>query len=191
MKYTTHFISTLAQKLQGEGERRRRIIRDSAEPLHQSKRAIFATLRDEYETAKTLLQEAKNTLLAIQKREGKGGNLHEEGAYRAALEEFVEAHFFLALVLGKPLEPITKITIPTEVYMAGLLDVPGEVYRKVLRLGGTADPVTITALTDALDQIMDTIQTAELTSYLRNKQDQAKHAAHKLEEAVFHLRLRC
>ena len=87
------FIQQLRKKyLQHEGERRQ-IISLSNTVLHDSKRVIFSLHRSDMEKAKNKLEEIEKILKNLSKKFG-SNRVEQEGAYRAATEEYVEAKTF-------------------------------------------------------------------------------------------------
>ena len=106
----------------------------SSEVLRNSKQAIFATHRDDLKEAKKSLETAENRLNLIQKMLKENYSLEHEGSFKAAVEEYVEARFFLDYLQGKKIEFVNEYNIGMEEYLSGLADFTGELVRRcVLR----------------------------------------------------------
>ena len=168
---------------------RRDVIKVSGDALHASKKAIFAMHRDDMEMAKDFLVTAETLLLSLVKQHKQTAKMKGEGAYKAALEEFVEATIFHQFLLGKKITKIKKIMIPDVVFLAGLADVPGELYRYSLKAGTAKDMVMIEKCQALASEIVESLIEFDLTKQLRSKFDQSKSALHKIERVVYELSL--
>jgi predicted translin family RNA/ssDNA-binding protein len=85
---------------------------------------------------------------------------------------------------------LKKLAVSDEVFVAGICDVPGELYRYAIRAATARDFLTVKKCAEAADEIIGELVEFNLTSYLRNKFDQAKQALHKLEQVVYETSLR-
>ena len=84
---------------------------------------------------------------------------------------------------------IADITIPERSYIGGLCDVPGELYRYAIKSATQKDMKKVKQCTNMAQEITGELIEFNLTSYLRNKFDQAKMAAQKIEKVVYELSL--
>lgn len=168
---------------------RRDVIKISDDALHHAKRAIFALHRDNRAEAEEKLTEAGHLLATLRQMCKKDSRIEDEGAYRAAQEEYVEATLFFQFVTtGK----ISEISPPVagDIYLAGLCDVPGELYRLAIRAATQKNTNLVHQCADAAGELIGELIEFNLTSYLRTKFDQAKQATQKLEEVVYETALR-
>ncbi len=169
---------------------RHEIIHDADEALHHAKRAIFALHRDNQAEAKEKLAAAEKILQGVQKRAERLPRIKDEGSYRAAIEEYTEAQLFFWFVRGLPLGPIKALALEDEWYLAGLCDVPGELYRYALSAATAKNRETVSRCVETAEMIIGQLIEFNLTSYLRTKFDQAKQAVHKLEIVAYEMSLR-
>lgn len=181
------YIQSLKKELLTYAEERRVLIKHCDDALHVSKRAIFAMHRDEMKDAEEKLQTAKELLLMVKKNYPK---LHQEGSLKAAMEEFVEASLFFQFLSGKQVGKIKEIPIPSDVYIAGLCDLPGELYRYAIKAATQRNMAMVLSCAQMAESIVSELTSFNLTSYLRNKFDQATSAMHKIEHVVYELSLR-
>jgi predicted translin family RNA/ssDNA-binding protein len=114
----------------------------------------------------------------------------EEGAYLAAVEEFVEASLFYQFVTTGKIDEVKAIRVSGESYLAGLCDVPGELYRYAIAAATRHDIEMVKRCNELAGNIIGELIEFNLTSYLRNKFDQAKGAAQKLEQVMYEVSLR-
>ncbi len=185
------YLNKLKKSLHTYASQRRDVIKISGDALHLSKRAIFAMHRGNMKEADAKLKEAEGLLKSIDTKFNKTPELLHEGSYRAGMEEYVEAAVFRQFLEdGKIGDEITKLSIPRDVYLAGLCDVPGELYRYAIKAATEHDVDAVAECNDMAQEIIETLTEFEFTKYLRNKFDQAKQAAHKLEYVVYEVSLR-
>jgi translin len=182
------------QKLKAEylqyAEDRRHVIKHSDDALHLSKRAIFAMHRDRMDEAKEKLDAAAAVFKGIQKQYKKQPKMLSEGSYLAAVEEFVEASLFYSFLQTGKFTKIKAFPIASNSYLAGLCDVPGELYRYAIKAATAGDLAEVKRLAEASETIIGHLIEFNLTKYLRNKFDQAKGAGRKIEEIVYEVGLK-
>ena len=83
-----------------------------------------------------------------------------------------------------------KINIEPEIYIGGLCDVPGEIYRYAVRAATEHKNSLVKLCLSTSEKIIDSLFDMNLTGYSRQKFDQAKSAHSKLEQIVYDLSLR-
>lgn len=169
---------------------RRDIIKMSDDALHHSKRAIFALHRDDREEAKMKLDGARDILKKLRATYRKEPKAWDEGAYRASVEEFVEATLFYQFLATGKIGEVKDIPVDGESYLSGLCDVPGELYRYAIKAATKKDIAMVKKCAEAGEEIVGELIEFNLTSYLRNKFDQAKQAVQKLEQIVYETAIR-
>ncbi len=186
----TGLLSKIRKDLLTYAEVRQKVIKDSNDALFHAKRAIFALHRDQVGEAKEKLASSREFLVKVSKEYGRDSRVLEEGAYKAAVEEFVEAELFYQFVTTHKIGEVKGIKVNSESYVAGLTDVPGELYRFAIKAATAGDTTTVRVCAEVADEIIGELIECNLTSYLRNKFDQAKSAVQKLEHIVYELSLR-
>lgn len=184
------YIYKLRKHTLNYAQKRHDIIKESSDALHHAKRAIFAMHRDNLSEAKIKLADIKKILVSLQKKYKKDPLIFEEGSYKAALEEYVEAEIFYQFLTDRNLDEIKGLEIAPEVFVAGLCDVPGELYRYAIKAATDKDIKTVKKCATSAQEIIGELTEFNLTKYLRNKFDQAKHAVQKLEYIVYEVSLR-
>jgi len=184
------YTSTIRKNLHAYASVRRDVIKYSGDALHHAKRAIFALHRGELDMAKMKILEAESLIKELHKKYKKYPSIREEGAYKAALEEIVEAVLFYAFVFNKKLTKLSAFEIDEEVFLAGLCDVPGELYRYAIQAATNHDSKTVARCLETAKEILSELMEFDFTKYLRTKFDQAKGAVHKLEIVRYEISLR-
>jgi translin len=185
------YLNKLKKTLHDHATKRREVINMAGDSLHLSKRAIFAMHRGNMSEAQEKLKEAGALLKSVAVKFKSTPGLLTEGSYMAGMEEYVEATLFLQfLQTGAVGDEINAFDIPRDVYLAGLCDVPGELYRYAIKSATEHDLETTKKCNTMAQEIIEALTEFEFTKYLRNKFDQAKQAAHKLEYVVYEVSLR-
>lgn len=169
---------------------RRELIKISGDALSASKRAIFALHRDDFRGADELLGKARDGIGAVRDLIKRDPELSNEGSYRAALEEFAEASLYRRFLENGDIGEVNGLEIPDSVYLAGLMDLVGELQRRQVRSAteGRADEVR--DMNQVIGQIMEELLAMDLEGYLRTKFDQAKNSMRRSEDVLYEVNLR-
>jgi len=186
----TGYIRKLRQNMLSYALKRREIIKQSGDALHQSKRAIFALQRDNVSEAAEKLTLAKKIFTDLEKTFHKEAALLDEGSYLAALEEYVEAALLHQFLTTGKIGEVKGMAVAVNVYIAGLCDLPGELYRYAIKAATKHEIEMVKKCARLSDDIIGELIEFDLTSYLRTKFDQAKQANHRLEQVVYETSLR-
>lgn len=169
----------------------RKLIAASNDAQNQAKRAIFALHRDDSMGARALLQAAQKLLTSFESDFKQEPMLRYEGAYRAALEEFVEASLFNQFFEKKPLVPLREPTdLDAETYLGGLSDLTGELVRYAVSRATRGDLKEVRRAKEAIEEVLAFLTSLDLTGYLRQKYDQARNSLRRMEEIAYDLALK-
>jgi len=184
------YIETVRQHLLDYAAKRREVIKTTGDALHHAKRAIFALQRDDRDEAQAKLKDVEAIFKTLNQTYKKNPLVLAEGSYAAALEEYVEAKLLYGFLTTGKIGPIRELPVPDESYVAGLCDVPGELYRYAIKSATERDYAMAKKCAEMASEIIGELIEFNLTSYLRTKFDQAKQALHKLEQVVYEVSLR-
>jgi predicted translin family RNA/ssDNA-binding protein len=184
-------FSQIRKKYHAHYQARRELIGKSNEALSKSKRSIFALHREDFKGADKLLEEVVALLKVCEKSFKRFPNLAEQGAYRAALEEYAEALLFRGFLkegeIPKDLDP--RVMEPS-IYLAGLSDATGEMVRYAVRQVTLGNAQVVAQVHDAVRMIIEFFLDIDLTGYLRTKFDQSKKNLSRLENMAYDLAIR-
>ncbi|MFZ5364495.1 MAG: translin family protein, partial [Patescibacteria group bacterium] len=157
------------------GEERRKLIAVSNEALTKSKQAIFSFHRDDLKSGNSLLTEVEKIFQDLEKKFKQEPELRYEGAYRAALEEYVEAKFFGRFLEDGKIDFIKGAEIDADTYLGGLCDFTGELVRKAVLAATDKKFKKVEELAASIRDVIGELIKMNLTGYLRTKYDQAKN----------------
>lgn len=189
MKRPTWFAQIQKQSL-AHGKARRELVGKAGDALSKSKRAIFALHRDDAKEADVLLRQAALQLADIEKSFRRFPQLEDEGAYRAALEEYAEALLFAGYVrTGRIVRLDTRLSDPS-IYLAGLSDATGEMLRYATRQVTLHNGAAVGQAHETVAMVIEFMLDLDLTGYLRTKFDQAKKNLARLEQMTYDLAIR-
>lgn len=183
------FIQSLKKDYVNKVGERRQIISLSNIILHDSKRAIFSSHRMDFKNAENLLESIEKALTGLEKKFG-FDRLSEEGAYKAATEEYVEAKMFFRVLTGKKVDKINKITLGTDSLLGGICDLTGEMVRRAINEASKGNYDEVGKIKEAINEIMAELVEFDMTGYLRTKYDQAKTNLRKIEQIDYEINLR-
>jgi len=168
---------------------RRKIISQSNILLHNSKRIIFSLHRGDLKQADLAINEVKTELIRMQKH-FTYVRLAQEGSYKAAVEEFVEAAMLQKFIAGKKIDKIEKLKISYESYLGGICDLTGEMVRFGINKASNKDFGEVVIIKNAISDIVSQLADFDMTGYLRTKYDQAKGNLRKIEQINYEISIR-
>ncbi len=169
---------------------RRIIIKHSNDVLKFAKQAIFATHREDIKEAEKDLDEAEKILKYLQTKIKKEKALQYEGAYLAAMEEYVEAKLFLNFIKTNKITAIKGQIIDVDSYMGGLCDFTGELVRRAIFLATRHRYKEVSICEQAIEDVVGELIKFNLLGKLRPKFDQSKNNLRKIEEIMYDLELK-
>jgi predicted translin family RNA/ssDNA-binding protein len=172
------------------GEERRKLIGVSNEALMKAKQAIFAFHRDDLKGGNILLNEVEAIFRDLEKKFKQEAELRYEGAYRAALEEYVEAKFFGRFLEDGKIDFIKGAEIDSDSYLGGLCDFTGELVRKAVLAATDKKFKKVEEFVAGVRDVIGELIKINLTGYLRTKYDQAKQNLRRAEEVLYDVKMR-
>jgi len=161
---------------------REMMIKSCRDILKLSKQIIFSLHRGDIPEEK--IAEIKEEVQNL--RDEKFSN---EGFYRVAMQEYVEAMTFYTYLKEKRLVTQKECKVSDEEYLLGIMDVPGEIYRYAMNSSIDGNHSIAKECKGFLDGMYKELLKFEFrSSDLRKKFDSIKYNLQKLEELVFNLR---
>ena len=184
------YFKKVREELLSYAEKRRNLIKASGDAQHLAKKSIFALQRDEKEVANECLDKSFALLESLVKKYQGEEDIFDEGAFRAALEEYVEARLFMSFLQGKDIGPVDELPVDSDLYVSGLCDVPGEIVRYAIKSATERKFEVVKKCYDVSEAIINELIDMDLTGYHRQKFDQAKQALNKLQQIVYEVSLK-
>lgn len=184
------YFDLVRQELLDYSAKRRGIIKEAGDAQFLAKKAIFVLQRDDAKEAQNYLSQAEKILVDLNTQYKKEPGIFEEGSYKAALEEFVEASIFNQYLQKKNIGKLPKIQVDSDIFIGGLCDVPGELLRYAIKSATEKKYEEVKRCRAAADEIISELVDMNLTGYNRQKFDQAKQALNKLEQVLYEVSIR-
>lgn len=185
-----NFFQTVRKELLNYAQKRRDVIKFAGDAQFLAKKTIFSLQGGNIKEAKNSLNEAKKILINLSKKYKTTADLFDEGSFKAALEEYVEAELFLSFVEGKNITKIKDLKIDSDIYIGGLCDVPGEILRFAIKSATERNISEVKRCYKIAEEIINELVDMNLTGYNRQKFDQAKQALNKLQQVVYEVSLK-
>ncbi len=183
------FLKKLKNDYQANESQRRQIISASNNILFEAKKTIFALHRQDLKSAERKINEMEKSLKDLEDRFG-SERLHREGAYKAAVEEYLEGKTFQIIIKNKKIDSTAGLNLDYEGYLGGICDLIGELVRYATNQAAAGQFSEVAKIKKTADDIMVQLVDFDLTGYLRTKYDQARGHLRKLEQMSYEIRLR-
>jgi predicted translin family RNA/ssDNA-binding protein len=183
------FISKLRDDYKQSESERRQIISISNGILHDSKRIIFALHRGEISEAEKSFNIIEASLKKMEKNFGFNRN-EDEGSYKAAVEEYVEAKMFYYFLAGKKLDKIPEVKLDYDSYLGGICDFTGELVRYATNQAAIGNFKKAEEVKQEINLVIGELINFDMGGYLRTKYDQARSNLRKIEEMAYEVKLK-
>ncbi len=183
------FLSSLKKDYQANESARRQIISASNNILFEAKKTIFALQRQDFKIAEGKLVDMEKALMNLQKNFGVD-RLHREGAYKAAVEEYLEGKTFYQVIKGKKIDAVANLSLDYEGYLGGICDLIGELVRYATNQAAKGKFTEVAKIKKIAEATMTQLIDFDMTGYLRTKYDQSRGHLRKLEQMAYEIKLR-
>ena len=166
---------TIRQHFENVNEARNLAYDRSRSLISLCARAIRAVHRDEWETAETLIAEAREAAHTLTKDVSDYPALYFTGYTQDAIKEFVEANLTYALVRHRPWPGPEELGAEDNTWLNGLAEAATELRRRILDIIRHGHSDEAEYLLDAMDQIYSILVTFDfndsITGGLRRRTD--------------------
>jgi len=183
------FLEKLRQDYRAHEGERRQIISASNNILFEAKKVIFTLQRLDLKTAAQKITDIEKALKNLENNFGVE-RLNQEGAYKAAAEEYLEGKTFYLTISGQKIKAVENLSLSYEAYLGGLCDLLGELVRYATNQAAQGKFGAITKIKKIANDIMADLIDFDLTGYLRTKYDQARGHLRKLEQMAYDIKIR-
>lgn len=183
--------TALAKEYQQRQQQRHELIAQANTALREAKQAIFSLHRGDVQAARKQLDAVNKAFAALQKKLAKADpQLSQQGAYLAALEEYVEAELFYQALVGKGIKKIANLEIGVDQYVGALSDMTGELTRQAVLRATAKDYAAVRQYAAVAEEVIGMLMEFDLVSHLRQKYDDAKRNLKRMESILYDISLR-
>ncbi|MFP4514689.1 MAG: hypothetical protein ACLFNO_01640 [Parcubacteria group bacterium] len=183
------FVQKLKKDHVEKNKERSKIIKSSNPILHDSKRIIFSLHRQDYNKAENDLKKLEEDIKKLQKNLG-AARLEQEGSYKAAIEEFLEAHLFWQWLTKHKIEKLKNLKLSHESYLGAISDLIGEMARFCTNQAAKHNTKEVTRASEDASELLASLTEFDFTGYLRTKYDQARGHLKKIEQVNYDISIR-
>ena len=183
------FLQELKKSYKDNESERRQIISAANNILFEAKKTIFALQRQDFKIAEEKIKDIEKALKNLEDRFG-FDRLHREGAYKAAVEEYLEGQTLSAVIKNKKIEAVKGLHLDYESYLGGICDMIGELVRYATNQAAQGKFGAVAKIKKIAEDTMGQLIDFDLTGYLRTKYDQARGHLRKLEQMSYEIKLR-
>ncbi len=181
-------FSKLQQEFKSYDDEREKLIKKSRDVLKLSKQVIYAVHRDELKEAEKLVQQIEKEKKQLEDIAAHSSKMLDEGSYRIAIQEYVEALLYFNFVKNGN---FGEIKASADLFILGLADLPGELVRRAVFLAGKGQVEQVGKIRDEVDKIYGEMLKFDFRdNEIRRKVDGIKYDLRKLEDLVLELKLR-
>ncbi len=169
-------IGKIKEYLDLKDSRREEVYKTSREIRRTSTKAIRAIHKENFKDAKSLIEQAKNDVILLEKGDKKYNFLDD------SLQEYCEAVLTYAFIKKEDLQNPEELNVSPEAYMLGLADSIGELRRYILDSMRKDDFSEVEYHLDLMDEIYHEIAGFDYPAGvipLRRKQDIARSLMEK------------
>lgn len=184
------YFKKIREELLSYAEKRRDLIKTSGDAQYLAKKSIFALQRDDTKEAGGYLEKSSALLQGLVRKYKSEAGIFDEGSFKAALEEYIEARLFGDFIGDKTLDAIDELPVDPDAYVSGLCDVPGEIVRYALKSATERKFEVVKHCYEVAEAIINELIDMDLTGYHRQKFDQAKQALNRLQQIVYEVSLK-
>lgn len=188
---SANFKSTLSKAYAKNQQDRHALIADANTVLRLAKQAIFSLHRNEVKTARKQLDEVNKVFVGLQKRLAKANPaLSQQGAYLAAIEEYLEAELFYQAMTGSPIGMVKNMKAGIEQYVGALSDMTGELTRQAVLRATAKDYEAVRRYAAVTQEVIGMLIDFDLVGGARQKYDDAKRNLKRMESILYDISLR-
>lgn len=181
-------FSKLQQEFKSYDDEREKLIKKSRDVLKLSKQVIYAVHRDELKEAEKLVQQIEKEKKQLEEIAAHSSRMLDEGSYRIAIQEYVEALLYFNFV---KMGSFGEIKASADLFILGLADLPGELVRRAVFLAGKGQVEQVRKIRDEVDRIYGEMLKFDFRdNEIRRKVDGIKYDLRKLEDLMLELKLR-
>lgn len=150
-----------------------------------AKLATSLLRRDDYKQASALIKKCESFLKQGQKMINRAGGLANEGFWREAMEEYVEAKVYYSFLRLEPLKFLEGVEIGVEEALGGVCDFTGELVRKAISLNSGDKLKQTYHYKSLVEKIVLALSKISFSGKLRSKYDQVERNLKRLEEILY------
>ncbi len=182
------YFPTIKEEIEHFEKKREGLILITTKIVQLSKEIIYATHRKEFAHAEKKVKEARQLLAEVRSEVEQDAKL-DIGAYKVAVQEYVESLCYLRFIRQEQLPTHQELTISAEYYLLGLCDLVGELSRAAMNAAINDDHALVERIRQFVYTFNDELMQINFRNgELRKKVDGVRYELQKLDTIVFQLK---
>lgn len=186
-------IQNIKNKYSAALDAREALIVDSRPLLRDSKKAIFALHRGDTKHAELLIHSVFKDVHVVLRNVGDDkSSMHDQGAFFAAVEEFLEATFYFEFLTHSTTGYAEKLLeiIPGSTFIGALADYTGELARFALNRAAEKQYDDVFTVQKEINLVLGQLLDVDITGKNRMKLEDIKRNLKKVEGIAYDISLR-
>jgi predicted translin family RNA/ssDNA-binding protein len=156
----------------------------------KSKEAIALLRREDKKESEKIIKEVENLFKLINKIAKENKELKNQGFYKEAVEEYIEAITFLNF-LRKPAKKMPDfIEVNPEEVISGICDFTGELVRRAITIASPENLKELVLYEKTVENIAQELTKIGFRGKLRQKYDEVERNLRKIEEILYDIKLK-
>ncbi|MCK4669598.1 MAG: hypothetical protein KAT43_00220 [Nanoarchaeota archaeon] len=179
------YFQEIKKAMEKYDEKRESLIKRSRDVIKYSKEIIYAVHRKDMKSAEQSIKKIKKAVSEVSKEVKKDPKL-DIGAYKVAVQEYVEAICYYEFVKRKKLPTHKELGVTPEYYLQGICDLTGELVRKAINNAIKGDTKPAFEIKDFVEELYNELMLFDFRGgELRKKFDSIKYDLGKLSQLAF------
>lgn len=167
------------------------LIKTSRDVLKLSKQLIYALHRDDIKGATKFKVQIKQVTAKLSKIANQRVELNSVGAYKVAMQEYVEALCYYGYVVNKKMPTRKELKVSTHHYLLGACDLTGELVRKAINDAIKGNMNSAMDIKGVVEELYgELIKFDFRDGELRKKFDGIKYDLKRLEDIALSIKLK-
>lgn len=181
----------MKKEMENFDDKREQIIKQSRDVLKLSKKVIYALHRSDVEGANKFVESMKSETKRLKQIAAENSELEHVGAYRVALQEYVEALCYHGYFINKNIPTRKELDVNSSIYLAGICDLSGELVRKAINDAIKGELNTALDIKEFVEMLYGELLNFDFRGGdLRKKFDSVKYDLKRLEDVALNIKLK-
>ena len=184
------YFKKLKKDVEDFDDKREDLITLTRKIVRLSKEIIYLVHRKDFSNAEKKAHEIESLMKAAKKEVGKNPQL-DIGAYKVAVQEYVEAISYLKVMREDDLPSHESLGVDIEYYLLGICDLIGEMSRAAMSSAIKEDSEAVERIRNFVYEIFEEMMQIDFRNgELRKKVDGMRYEMQKLDNLAFQLKMK-
>lgn len=184
-------FKNMKKDLESFDDKREILIKSSRDVLKLSKQVIYALHRSDNDAAKKHVATIRKEFTKLDKLASESCELSKVGAYRVAVQEYVEALCYYGYVIDKKIPTSKELKVISKLYLLGICDLSGELVRKAINDAIKGEMSSALEIKELVEMLYGELLNFDFRDgETRKKFDSIKYNLKRLEDLALNIKLK-